>query len=146
MQRTQRQCKTIPRPKFEFFKIHAIISAPMLDHWFFLVPQTFNPNVLQAGGFVFIVGCLPILSTRPWLIAETFSWKHCRYECYAQCRVGVSRHNFIWRGRRLFVVPPVWGVECWEGFLDLIIKLWLMFRSHHLVLWSLGTYGLQKYE
>jgi hypothetical protein len=34
-----------------------------------------------------------------------------------------------------------WGVVL-ERFLDLITKLWLMFRSHHLVLWSLGTYGL----
>jgi hypothetical protein len=32
------------------------------------------------------------------------------------------------------VVPPVWGVVCWEGFLDLIIKLLLIFRSRHLVL------------
>jgi hypothetical protein len=31
-------------------------------------------------------------------------------------------------------------------FLDLIIKLWLMFRSRHLVLWSLGTYGLRESE
>jgi hypothetical protein len=35
-----------------------------------------------------------------------------------------------------------WGVVCWEEFLNLIIKLWLMFRSRHLVLWSLGIYGL----
>jgi len=38
----------------------------------------------------------------------------------------------------------MWGVVCWEEFLDLIIKLWLMFRSRHLVLWSLGTYGLRE--
>ena len=38
----------------------------------------------------------------------------------------------------------LWGVVCWEGFLDLIIKLWLMFRSRYLVLWSLGTYGLRE--
>jgi len=29
-----------------------------------------------------------------------------------------------------------------KGFL--IMKLWLRFRSRHLVLWSLGTYGLRK--
>jgi hypothetical protein len=28
----------------------------------------------------------------------------------------------------------------------LIIKLWLRFRSRHLVLWSLGTYGLRESE
>jgi hypothetical protein len=49
----------------------------------------------------------------------------------------------VWRLRRL---PLVWGVVCWEGFLDLIIKLWLMFRSRHLLLWSLRTYGLREYE
>jgi len=31
-----------------------------------------------------------------------------------------------------------------KGFLNLKIKLWLMFRSRHLVLWLLGTYGLQE--
>jgi hypothetical protein len=31
-----------------------------------------------------------------------------------------------------------------EKFLDLIIKLWLMFRSSNLVLWLLGTYGLRE--
>ena len=45
---------------------------------------------------------------------------------------------------KAFVVPSWWGVVYWEGFLDLIIKLWLMFRSRHLVLWSLGTYGLRE--
>jgi hypothetical protein len=29
-----------------------------------------------------------------------------------------------------------------KGFL--IMKLWLRFRSRHLVLWSLGTYGLRE--
>jgi hypothetical protein len=53
----------------------------------------------------------------------------------AQCRLATTE---------ALIVPPMWGVECWECFLDLIIKLWLMFRSLHLVLWSLGTYGLRK--
>jgi hypothetical protein len=39
---TQRWCRTTPWPKFQFFKIHAIISAPMLDHWCFQIPQTFH--------------------------------------------------------------------------------------------------------
>ena len=38
-------------------------------------------------------------------------------------------------------VPPKEVLCCWEGFLDLIIKLWLRFRSRHLVLWLLETYG-----
>jgi hypothetical protein len=45
---------------------------------------------------------------------------------------------------KAFIVPHVWGAVRWEGFLDLIIKLWLMFRSRYLVLWSLGTYGLPE--
>ena len=32
----------------------------------------------------------------------------------------------------------------WKGFLNLKIKLWLMFRSPHLVLWLLRTYGLRE--
>jgi hypothetical protein len=39
---TQRRCRTTPRLKFEFFKIHAIISASMLDHWCFQIPRTFH--------------------------------------------------------------------------------------------------------
>jgi hypothetical protein len=65
-------------------------------------------------------------------------------------RYHVSGHGFCCRGRRrlvtaeALVVPPVRGVVCWKGFLDLIIKLWLIFRSRHLVLWSLRTYGLRE--
>ena len=59
---------------------------------------------------------------------------------------GRERRDVVWRRRMLLFVPLVWGVVCWEGFLDLIIELWLMFKSRHLVLWSLGTYGLRKSE
>ena len=36
-----------------------------------------------------------------------------------------------------------WGVVL-DRFLDLIIKLWLIFRSRHIVLWSLKIYGLRE--
>jgi len=52
--------------------------------------------------------------------------------------------DVIWWWRRLVSCLLMRGVVCWEGFLELIIKLWLMFRSRHLVLWSLGTYGLRE--
>jgi len=48
-----------------------------------------------------------------------------------------------WR-RRLLFVPPDEGCCVLGRFSDLIIKLWLIFRSHHLILWSLGTYDLRK--
>jgi len=41
-----------------------------------------------------------------------------------------------------------WGGRgvCVEELFDIIIKLWLRFRSRHLVLWSLRTYGLRQSE
>jgi len=51
--------------------------------------------------------------------------------------------------RRLVMAEALCRASCvscgvLEMFLDLIIKLWLMFRSRHLVLWSLGTYGTRE--
>jgi len=59
---------------------------------------------------------------------------------------GSCRLDVVWRWRTLFVVPPLCGFVCWKYVLDLIIKLWLMFRSCHLVLWSLGTYDPREFE
>jgi len=57
--------------------------------------------------------------------------------------VADSRRDVVRRQQMLYIMPLVWGVVL-EKFLYLIIKLWLMFRSRHLVLWLLGTYGLQE--
>jgi hypothetical protein len=52
-----------------------------------------------------------------------------------------------WRRRRrqMLLVCLQWGVVL-KRFFDFIIKLWLMFRSHHLVFWSSGTYGLREFR
>jgi hypothetical protein len=52
-----------------------------------------------------------------------------------------------WRRRRRqrLLLCLQWGVVL-KMFFDFIIKLWLMFRSHHLVLWSPGTYGLREFR
>jgi hypothetical protein len=48
----------------------------------------------------------------------------------------------VWRRQRLSVVPPVVRCCVLGMFFGFNHKLWLMFRSRHLILWSLGTYGL----
>jgi hypothetical protein len=57
--------------------------------------------------------------------------------------VAGSRRDVVQRQQMLYIMPLVWGVVL-EKFLYLIIKLWLMFKSRHLVLWLLGTYGLRE--
>jgi len=59
-----------------------------------------------------------------------------------------ARRRLSWGARRRLatakahIVPPDEVLCVGKGFL--IMKLWLRFRSRHLVLWSLGTYGLRE--
>jgi len=55
--------------------------------------------------------------------------------------VARSHRDVVGNGRGFFRASW-WGVVL-EMFLDLIIKFWLIFKSRHLVLWSLETYGLR---
>jgi hypothetical protein len=82
------------------------------------------------------------LSCLYFLFSPFTSSKTLTYNLYSlqSCR---GAHRDIVGNGGGFYHASWWGVVL-ERFLDLIIKLWLMFRSRHLILLSLGTYGLQE--
>jgi len=122
------------------WEVRSFIEIFFFRCWVFIILYNNNNNknnFFLLNTFQVLFAKISNLSMKTLLITlSLLSRMHHHY--YREC----ARRDD--RGFYRVSCVSLWGVVCWEGFLDLIIKLWLMFRSRYLVLWSLGTYGLRE--